>query len=164
MWRIYAPNKDGVKIRATPKNLGNALWAHCASQSEVSGFIGKVSYLSRLKLSDNLSAQLNVDRVLSDTSGREHAESLLLKRQAFKHENEIRLICYRHESNNEDVTHISVSHVDIFDQVIFDPRMTIREYEEKKAKVVDLGYPSERIKRSGLYEPPDLIFDEGSTT
>jgi hypothetical protein len=161
MWRIYASNKDGVKVRATLKKLGNALWASCASQPEISCFIGKVRYLSRLKLSDNLSAQLNVGNALSDTSGREHAKSLLLKRRAFNHENEVRLICYRREKYDENVIHFPVSPEDVFDEVIFDPRMTVREYEEKKAKVVGLGYPSKRIKRSGLYEPPDLIFDVG---
>jgi len=167
MWRIYAPNKDGVKVRATLTKLGNALWASCVSQPEISCFVGKVRYLSRLKLSDNLLAQLNVGNALSDTSGREHAKSLLLKRGAFNHENEVRLIYYnRHEGYDEDVIHFPVNPVDVFDQVIFDPRMPVREYEKKRAMVVELGYPLERIKRSGLYESPDLIFDvgQGSST
>jgi hypothetical protein len=162
MWRIYAPDKDGVKVRTTLTKLGNALWASCVSQPEISCFVGQVRYLSRLKLSGNLSALLNVDNALSDTSGREHARSLLLKRQAFNHENEVRLIYYnRHESYDEDVIHFPINPVDVFDQVIFDPRIAVREYEEKRAMVVKLGYPLERIKRSGLYEPPDLIFEVG---
>lgn len=160
MWRIYAPKKDGVKVRTTPKKLGNVLWARCASQPEVSCFIGKVRYLSRLKLSDNSSTPLNVDSAPSDPSGREHAKSLLLKRWAFSHENEVRLICYNRDKNyDEDVIHFPISPVEVFDQIIFDPRMAVCEYEKKKEQVVKLGYPSERIKRSGLYEPPDLIFD-----
>lgn len=122
----------------------------------------KVRYLSRLKLSD-----LNVDSAPSDPSGREHAKSLLLKRWAFSHENEVRLICYNRDKNyDEDVIHFPISPVEVFDQIIFDPRMAVCEYEKKKEQVVKLGYPSERIKRSGLYEPPDLIFDvaQGSVT
>jgi hypothetical protein len=163
MWRIYAPRKDGVKVRATPAKLGTALGAYCVSHPASSCFIDTVHYPSRLKLADDLFAEFNVSSVLSDTSGREYAKSLLLKRRAFSHENEVRLICYRREQYDEDVLHIPMSPEEIFDVVIFDPRMTVSDYEERRATIAKLLYTT-RIKRSGLYEPPALTFEVGRDT
>src|SRR5690554_6622501 len=88
MWRIYSPEKNGVRIATTPRKLLNAL-NNCSNNPKNECFIGKVKYLTTKKLKSLLEKE-GAELVLNK-NGTGLAQSLLLKRTPFKHENEIRL-------------------------------------------------------------------------
>jgi hypothetical protein len=88
MWRIYSKEKNGVKVKATVRNLFQSLYDVAGAFRELGVFIGKVSYRPESELLKQLTNTNFV--VKSDGSG--VAESLLLKRTEFKHEREVRLV------------------------------------------------------------------------
>lgn len=154
MWRIYSHDKDGVRISTTPRKLLAALQEAEPKHHNVKCFIGKVSYLSQKKLLPKLQS---IDLLNSNGSG--IAESLLYKRTAFKHENEIRLI-YSGDYNAcvSDIFQFDIDPTTLLDKVLFDPRM---EKNLKQAYVLAIRKKGCRtkVKRSTLYDvPTKLVF------
>ena len=90
MWRIYSPEKHGVKVKTTPRKLREAL-ALRVEYPEVSAFIGRVRYESGSYLRDMVTDRVRMQNKIFDTSGKGHAETLLFKRDEFAHEEEVRL-------------------------------------------------------------------------
>jgi hypothetical protein len=130
-----------------------------SSHSKFKFFVGKVRYVARWNLPDNLAVHFSVGDALMDDSGRQYASSLLLKRSEFSYEKEVRLICVRQDDgHDQDLIDFSID-PEIFDRVIFDPRMSVEDYEEKRAEVIALGYPAEQISKSSIYGKTGLIFD-----
>src|SRR5438552_2336902 len=50
MWRIYSPNKAGVKIRTTVRKLITAVYDRTDRYASLKYFIGRVSYESEKEL------------------------------------------------------------------------------------------------------------------
>ena len=73
MWRIYSPNKDGVRVRTTIRKLIMGLRSSQTHFQDVSCFIGKVSYLPKKKLEC-------LTLPVLDATGHSQAKSLLFKR------------------------------------------------------------------------------------
>ena len=71
MWRIYSPNKKGVIIKTTAEKFTHI-------DGIIGGLLDKVQYVRRL----------------DDIAIKEGLEAGLVKREAFKHEEEIRLITH----------------------------------------------------------------------
>jgi len=159
MWRIYSPNKEGIRIRTTIGQLLNSIYsaqetalpdAHCC--------IGKVEYLKDKKLMERANSTFDETGILVGNIFR----SLLMKRLAFKHENEVRLI---YDAWDEEITQHNIYKYDFkphenISQIMIDPR---RSYDEFKSleKIIRLatGFKGE-IKRSLLYQlPKDTVLD-----
>src|SRR5262249_44373834 len=90
MWRIYSCHSKGVRIRSTVRKLANSIvrWRGEWATQEV--YVGKVRYMkSRDLLVFGRSTLECNDEPLSY---RNLAATLLIKRPAFKHEREIRLL------------------------------------------------------------------------
>lgn len=82
MWKLYSNGNDGVAIQSTVTRIKS-----CFDQSESEVYMGMVNYDGRhtLELSDR------TDVVITD---------YMLKRPAFKHEQEVRLGTYRSDVND----------------------------------------------------------------
>ncbi len=52
MWRIYSANKDGVRLRSTPRKLLTALKSANPASSKPRCFIGEVEYIFKKRLND----------------------------------------------------------------------------------------------------------------
>jgi len=91
MWGIYAndANTRFVRIRSTPRKLLSALIAAHPEMPQDTCFIGKVEYKREAELE---AFARNSGRL--DVRARRVAESLLLKRRAFEHESEVRLLYF----------------------------------------------------------------------
>lgn len=156
MWRIYSSNKDGIRVRSTPRKLLSSIKESCKSFPDLSCFIGGVRYHYRDKLIDSFK-KIN----LLSTDGSGIAKSLLLKRIQFSHEKEVRLI-YIHQNENErnnEIFRYEINPQEVFDRILFDPRMDSDLMESYKIYIKSLGYNFE-CKRSTLYDlPDDHIFD-----
>ncbi|WP_105430490.1 DUF2971 domain-containing protein [Neorhizobium sp. T6_25] len=152
MWRIYSPNKDGVRLRSTPRKLLTALKKECGEHSDVKCFIGAVEYIAKRKMERTFKS---IDIFRTDGSG--IAESLLYKRTEFSHEKEVRII-YSGEDGKctSDIFEFSLDISDTFDRILFDPRMSEDLRKSYTEAVKALGFNSE-IKRSTLYDPPKQL-------
>ena len=148
MWRIYSADKNGAKIKSTPRRLLEALKTSDAQFRDIQCFIGRVSYM---KQEDLVRTLKGLD--LFNTNGSGIAESLMYKRREFSHEREVRLV-YTGQSGN--VHPFSIDPNAAFDEVIFDPRMDGELYEAYKAAVKAKGFTN-RIDQSVLYRPPRAL-------
>jgi hypothetical protein len=155
MWRIYAPGKNGVKIQTTVSNLYNSLYRSVSEYPRMSCYIGKVDYHSKNKLT-TLAKEVR-DNGKSMGGSNYQAKSLLMKRVAFKHEEEVRLIYL--DPINRTENRIHPYHFDPMLHVksmTFDPRMNECLYRVYKKHIESLGF-SGRIIQSGLYKGMKLI-------
>jgi hypothetical protein len=163
MWRIYSSDKRSVRVRTTIRKLFNSLYnsqnldsqPHIGLRDEKC-FIGKVKYLPSHKLkafaSEFFSGQ-------AGTRTYSLASSLCVKRPAFKHENEVRLIYFEHDVNKykEQLFRYQFDAHQIIDQLMLDPRLDANEVETVKKEIAKRTGFKGQIKRSLLYALPEYL-------
>jgi hypothetical protein len=152
MWRIYSPNKNGVRLSTTPRKLIDELKEISINSKNTDCFIGKVKYYSTIRLKKLLEDN---SHWLLDETGVGPAHSLLLKRLAFKHENEVRLIYNSFGRFNNKMMKYEVEPLDFIDDIVFDPRITNKEFSKYKKQLRQLNF-KKRITKSTLYQIPKL--------
>ena len=145
MWRIYSPDKQGVKVRTTMYKLLDSLLASSGTNQKSSCYIGKVNYLSQKELVNKLTG-------ISGMYGEDAAKSLLYKRTEFKHEREVRLI-YTMNSTTGNIHNFNIDPNDIFDEVVFDPRMNDHIYQAYNEAIKSKGY-KKSVRKSVMYQLP----------
>jgi len=156
MWRIYSPDKKGVRIKTTPRKLLKSLYDISGEYRDISCFIGKVNYFTKPKLK-NLLDNYGQNWIL-DNTGIGQARTFLFKRNAFKHENEIRIIYNSQGKDKIDNIHsYIIDPFDLIDDIVFDPRIPYKEFKEFKKMLKQLGFKN-RILKSKLYHVPDFRF------
>jgi len=153
IWRIYTPDKNGVKIRTTIPKLFESLYGAISSETrDVTCFIGKIAYLHNIKMKKYLEEPLSLD-----SSGVELARQLLFKRQFFRHEKEVRLI-YGAEGAlaQSKIFRYEINPYELIEQIVFDPRMEESLFKEHKEYFRNSGF-KKRIYQSSIYRPPENI-------
>jgi hypothetical protein len=158
MWRIYSPKQQSIRIRTTVKKLWTSLTARLGEWAHVQAFIGRVRYLPTQKLIAFANTVLRDG--LSPTA---LAGTLLVKRPAFIHEKEVRLLYLEKDKTPEsDVFAYKIDPNALIDQIMTDPRLSHDEANTIESEIrKKTGYRG-AIKRSLLYAPPrDLIFPIG---
>lgn len=145
MWRIYSADKNGAKVKSTPRKLLDALKASDTQFRDIQCFVGRVSYMKQ----DDLVSTLK-GLALFNPNGSGIAESLMYKRREFSHEREVRLV---YTGQSSDVYSFAIDPNFAFDEVIFDPRMDGELYKAYSAAVRAKGFTN-RIDQSVLYKPP----------
>lgn len=138
MWRIYAPNKDGVKMQSTPRRLLETLQQHTPSTSHQC-YIGKVLYKTKTAI------EKAVEKI-DFKSPRGVATSLLYKRKEFSHEREIRLLFM---GTSDETFSFNVDTNLLIDKLVFDPRMPKELYEAYRIALTGLKYKN-NIRKSLL--------------
>jgi hypothetical protein len=152
MWRIYSGNKTGVRVRTTIDKLARSLAAPLGDWAHVQAFIGKVKYLSDAKLKA-FAASVFSDGINPDTL----ASSLLVKRAAFSHEREVRLLYLEKENNKKQEDgfyRYPVDPHDLIDQIMVDPRLPLKEAKDLIEEIRTTTGFRGGTKRSLLYAPP----------
>jgi len=152
MWRIYSQDKGGLRIRTTIKKLINSACSYEAVGKKVTPCIGKVEYLSDKGLQKRANTTFNDKGISKQNIFR----SLLVKRAAFKHENEVRFLidAWGHDDCSCDLFKYVLDPNDLIDQIMVDPRKSPEEYETVKHIIrASTGYKGV-IKRSLLYALP----------
>jgi hypothetical protein len=127
---------------------------HCGEWAPHEAFIGKVRYLANKELISFAKGALSSDTGL--LSMRMFAQTLVVKRLAFRHEREVRLLFIPHENADakDDLFPYPVDPHGLIDQVMIDPRLGLPEANALKQKIrAQTGFAGE-IKRSLLYAPP----------
>jgi Protein of unknown function (DUF2971) len=149
MWRIYSPKGDGVRIRTTVRKLHQSLFSSQKTLQEAKCAIGKVCYLNQNKMA------IYANEIFDDygITVENLFNSLLVKRTAFKHENEIRLLycAIDEDENKSDKFSYKVEPQSLITQIMLDPRYDPEKAEELKKCIKCKTNFSGNIKRSLLY-------------
>ena len=152
MWQIYSKGGDGIRVRTTVGKLIDSIRAVHGQWADVSCFIGRVKYRSEIELKQfgkSMFSQYPREEAI--------AQSLLIKRKAYKHENEVRLIYHAVNSTNESdiVYKYDIDPLAVFDQAMVDGRVGSEDFVALKQRIARrTGLSKSRIKRSLLYTQP----------
>lgn len=153
MWQIYSKNEDGIRVRTTVGKLIHSMRAAHGTMADASCFIGRVTYQT-----DNQIRQFGTSMFTKYSGAEAIVQSLLVKRKAYKHENEVRLI-YISPDRTREVDFVYKYGIDplvLFDQAMVDGRVDYADFVALKERIARwTGLPKHRIKRSLLYSPPN---------
>jgi len=152
MWRIYSPNKNGIRIRTTIRQLLESLYMSQSDLPDVKCYLGRVLYLNEKKLLDYANHIFDDDGVEVGSL----FKSLLVKRLAFEHESEIRLLYYNlgEENSKNELYSYDINPNKLISQIMLDPRLSSIESEELKIRLKEMTGFEGKIKRSLLYSLP----------
>jgi hypothetical protein len=154
MWQIYSPNSDALRVRSTVRKLADSLWRCRGKWAPREVFIGRVQYLRDRELKSFAAKALRSE--VGRPSVLQVAKTLLVKRRAFKHEREVRLIFAPHKdrAGSERFPYDVDDPNELIDQIMIDPRFPATEADALKRRIKSkTGFAGE-IKRSLLYAPP----------
>lgn len=172
MWRIYSQKKDegssydSVKIKV---NLKKYLDLVEIIDSE-SGFFtldqihdvliaGHVKYLTRLEIEDNLKDPWFVAKLTSlGKFELFYDKTLFIKRNAFMHENEVRIVWTKKASKSvfqeSDYSYLNnFNYKSIIEEIELDPRLQAGFECIQRDRLIKCGIKGNLIKKSSLYEP-----------
>lgn len=150
LWRIYSPDKTGVRIKCKLKNVANALRIeeNHVDYSTVRKEIGVIRYM-KVKDVEKWTQALNTDEININTI----RDSLFIKRNEFSHENEVRIIIHKafgEYENQKQLLSFIIDPNSLIEEVTFDPRIYDGQFELNSKVLKSVGYEN-RITKSGLY-------------
>lgn len=174
LWRTYSKNSDSVRIRSTPrklihsiissdqmykiKNTPNPIYydddVHI--DEEIHAFIGKVKYLSYEEIAEYIKERIYKNDLNS------YFETLLIKREAFRNEEELR-IGVRHFFAYEDIMLMlsdeyfkyDIKINEVIEEVVFDPRISDYKFKGLRNQIGKFGFQNTVLK-SSLYDIPEI--------
>lgn len=128
MWRIYSPDKRSVRIRTSVDKLLTSLLMANVNTSMTQECIGKVEYLPEREIVNRAKTAFNNNGQMTFGS---LFRSLLVKRKAFEHEKEIRLIYldWGYDLPKNDIYQYEIDPHDLISQVMIDPRISYDEFK-----------------------------------
>lgn len=153
MWGIYAndPNERFLRIRSTPRKLLSELNSAQPEQANALIRVGSVEYKSTPKIKEyyEVVKEKEVTQELL-------FESLLIKRRAFSHEREVRLMyCAMFGSPDEKgLFWYSVDPQKMITQIMADPNRSRTNWNTEKARIQSQTRFCGEIKRSKIYDAP----------
>lgn len=153
MWQIYSRDQDAIRVRTTVGKLIKSLRTANGNWADTTCFIGRVKYLKESELREFGKTVFETGLSADDV-----AKSLTVKRKAYKHENEVRLIYIEptKAKHNDGVCKYDLDPLALIDQVMVDGRVLYEDYKPLKAEIMKrTGLRDWQIKRSLLYRQPE---------
>ncbi|EMD5184801.1 DUF2971 domain-containing protein [Klebsiella michiganensis] len=152
MWRIYSPEKRGVRVKTTIRKLFSTLNNKSDEYCSLKYFIGKVSYKDKEEIKEFITST-SFTAFISGGQNTQFAELLCTKRTAFSHENEVRLIVddIGDKNGSGDLYKINITPDDLFEEICLDPRLSSTDFVNLRAKIQVMGV-STNIIQSDLYK------------
>lgn len=137
---IY-PGDEGVQVKTTARKLLNAMESSFAERP-VRAFIGDVQYASTEAIVQSLANKIGSVRGDIFLEEDNRIKLLMMKRQGFSHENEVRIGVLARDGfeNHERVLHFNVDIDALIDEITFDPRLAAFEEKERQRDFRALGY------------------------
>ena len=145
LWRIYSPDKKGVRIKTTLANLDQI----CKENERQGAFLlGRVQYYSQGVIEDSLHSLPEISR---EHLGRLITRSYFVKRNSFSHESEYRLLFFA-EKRGTNVKSYQIDPYSFIENIYFDPRAD-ESYVNRCTKILveAFSFPKARIHKSQLY-------------
>jgi hypothetical protein len=154
LWRIYSPDHTSVRIRATLGGLLRGLVNSLDGEKTGYAVLGAVRYLRREPMIEFATASRLRHAELGITT---LAETLLIKRPAFSHEREVRLLYYDPNASEKDLFKYRFDPHELISQIMVDPRLT-PECAKSTIDVIQQKTAFRgKVKRSLLYGLPDEL-------
>ena len=144
LWRIYSPDKKGIRIKTTLHKLDDAVYQ--TGQS----FIGKVNYSTKDVMMKHFSAITDANEL---SNSMRQIETYLWKRKEFEHEQEIRVLNVIDTKSIDLAINHKNFYVDpnsFIEEICFDSRMDWQIEKIYIEPIKALGYFG-RISKSNLY-------------
>lgn len=157
MWRIYSPDKLGVRIRTTESKLKSALLA-LATKREVGFRIARVKYEN--EISHMLRDQQQLLEAAKKVTFVRASSHLFLKRLAFEHEAETRVLIFDASQPIDSTAKgllVELNTRHLIDSVLVDPRAPdefVAAYQHYLTDVLKFSGP---VKKSQLYRSDQKI-------
>lgn len=143
---------EGVRVKTTARKLIEAIIKSNQTYPKDSFYLGRVDYVSPDKIKQKIADMIYQKGEKALYGGLDLAKLMLLKRPAFKHEDEYRLLYIEERSvPDQKILQVSITPNDVFDEVTFDPRLATFERMEREANATWLGYRGE-FGKSDLYQ------------
>jgi len=164
MWRIYSgdpnkagadPNKLGVKVKTMARKLFDNLKRTESGAPYLQFFIGHVDYMTEAQITAMMEGLTFLD-VSFGGQGDKFADLLCIKREAFQHEQEVRLLFQDLDPKRgaDKVFKYKLNPNTIFEQVVLDPRL--KDHTAVQSRLVAAGCTLP-ISRSPLYQSPHFV-------
>jgi len=152
MWRIYAPSGNGVRIRSSVATLGRILEQAHPGHTDARCCVGRVRYLGSNKMRKLANTTFDDSGIAADKL----FGSLLVKRPAFLHERELRLLYLEIDDSKEksDTYNYTADPHEMISQIMLDPRMSYEDYEKVRSDIKNTTGFQGQILRSLLYAAP----------
>jgi hypothetical protein len=134
------PKYEGVQVKTTPARLVAAInkFSKKRNNPNLKFYLGAVQY------TDNPGGEITglLDQVgpVAIGKGDNRAATLLKKRNAFYHEQEVRIILVGPSDMLTDSFLIDIDPNEVFEEVYFDPRLIMFERLEREQRARELGY------------------------
>lgn len=172
MWRLYGDGRS-VKICTTAEKLLGA--ANNAIPITTNHFIhfkiGRVSYLKEDEIREFFSTREKIVEAI-----RSHHETMMIKRDFYTHENEVRLVVYDLDDRNrrpdierhnlkfsrEEPNHMNImigtrTAGEWIDELVINPRLPDCCKQEVRDEVLKTHFDKNRIKESSLFATPEIV-------
>lgn len=152
MWRIYSHNKDGIRVKTTVGKLFSSIYDTQDTLASLKYFIGKVDYKTQNEII-SIIQNTPFSTVMRGGQNDGFAELLCIKREAFLHEQEVRILINDVEPKKGNTGCYSV-HLDprtILDEICIDPRASDAELQkiQNEIRALNVSLP---IIQSDLYK------------
>lgn len=156
MWRIYSATRTGIKATARLGDLLDGLAASVRLSPGLQAFAGRVEYRDQGAIAAHMASLTFTDLALGGTNDR-FAELLCVKREAFAHEDEIRLLFCDAEPRQGDgkVYRYPFAANALLASVEIDPRATTADADAMIARLLGEGL-TVPAARSTLYDAPSF--------
>ncbi len=137
MWRIYSQGKNGIQVTTTIRKLLKSLHEHLGEDAIGYGFVGRVQYFGDKELVEFgdtvFDSKAKIVNFTPGVTTVNTVRTLFVKRCAFKHEEEVRLIrVSKQQKPTEALYKYPVDPHDFVDQLMLDPRLSEASFEKKK--------------------------------
>jgi hypothetical protein len=151
MWRVYSPNNRGVKIKSTLKIICDEILKHLDESHFLQ--IGKVDYWNDKKIRENFENPLFLSKLMFEG----YYHSLLIKKESFRHENEVRIIHTPKDVNskNKDIIKLKVDPNVLIQSIQLHPKLSDELRPDMINTIRKLGFNNEVIN-SDLFSVPEL--------
>ena len=152
LWRIYSPNKDGVRVSTTIQKLFSCFWDQEDQYAGLKYFIGQVSYHDRHFI-ESLMSKFTFTGLAMGGQNDNFARLLCIKRKEFEHEDEVRILVndIDHNIGKDGCYKQPFDYTKVFDSICLDPRLDADDYEKIKGEFISMGCRIS-ISQSELYK------------
>lgn len=157
MWRIYSPqaSAEAIKVRSTVGKLLDNLRSFKATTTMLHAFVGKVQYMTEAQIFQKMNG---ASFMMDGASGGQNdgfASWLCIKREAFEHEAEVRLIACDNDPKVavKKLINYPLDANALFEEAVLDPRLNEVDLAKVDAELRAAGW-QKPIRRSDLYRVP----------
>lgn len=131
---------EGVQVKTTVRKLLGALatFSNSVHDKNFEFYLGSVKYVENPAQEITNGLNSHGPKVLGEGYGR--AQSLLLKRLAYRHESEVRIVVLSKSQTDDKLFNLNIDPNKLFERVKFDPRLVTSERLEREKQAKELGY------------------------